>query len=155
LGIDSTAVLGYSQGGAIAQQLVLDDPTRCARLVLACTYAFNMATFREKIDGHLVPLLLNVMGMKRFAKLVISQGLKQLDKGRADWVIGLIADQDRTLMVSAWRAAMAFDSRHRLAEITCPALVVAASNDEAVPIHHARMLHDGIDGSPNCLCRSL
>src|SRR6266571_5173738 len=26
LGIESTAVLGYSQGGAIAQQLVLDDP---------------------------------------------------------------------------------------------------------------------------------
>jgi pimeloyl-ACP methyl ester carboxylesterase len=26
LGIDSTAVLGYSQGGAIAQQLVLDHP---------------------------------------------------------------------------------------------------------------------------------
>src|SRR5271170_614623 len=30
--IDSTAVLGYSQGGAIAQQLVLDDPQRCDRL---------------------------------------------------------------------------------------------------------------------------
>ena len=26
LGIDSTAVLGYSQGGAIAQQLILDYP---------------------------------------------------------------------------------------------------------------------------------
>src|SRR6266571_7342538 len=32
LGIDSTAVLGYSQGGAIAQQLVLDDPSRCSHL---------------------------------------------------------------------------------------------------------------------------
>src|SRR5262245_48212636 len=44
LGIASTAVLGYSQGGAIAQQLVLDHPKRCDRLILACTYAFNMAT---------------------------------------------------------------------------------------------------------------
>jgi pimeloyl-ACP methyl ester carboxylesterase len=43
LGIGSTAVLGYSQGGAIAQQLVLDHPRRCDRLVLACTYAFNMS----------------------------------------------------------------------------------------------------------------
>jgi pimeloyl-ACP methyl ester carboxylesterase len=60
LGIDySTAVLGYSQGGAIAQQLVLDYPKRCDRLVLACTYAFNMATFRERLEGHLVPLLVN------------------------------------------------------------------------------------------------
>ena len=27
------------------------------------------------------------------------------------------------------------------------ALVVAASSDEAVPFHHAKMLHDGITGS--------
>ncbi|MGZ4437382.1 MAG: alpha/beta fold hydrolase [Nocardioidaceae bacterium] len=39
-------MLGYSQGGAIAQQLALDDPTRCDRLVLVCTFAFNMATYR-------------------------------------------------------------------------------------------------------------
>jgi pimeloyl-ACP methyl ester carboxylesterase len=44
LGIGSTATLGYSQGGAIAQQLVLDHPKRWDHLVLACTYACNMAT---------------------------------------------------------------------------------------------------------------
>jgi pimeloyl-ACP methyl ester carboxylesterase len=42
---------------------------------------------------------------------------------------------------------MAFGSRCRLAEIACPTLVVAASDDRAVPIHHAKMLHDGITGS--------
>lgn len=42
---------------------------------------------------------------------------------------------------------MAFDSRRRLAEITCPTLVVAAANDDAVPFHHAKMLHEGITGS--------
>ncbi|MER5336656.1 alpha/beta hydrolase [Micromonospora sp. NPDC002717] len=26
-------------------------------------------------------------------------------------------------------------------------LVIAASNDQAVPIHHAMMLHDGVAGS--------
>src|SRR5881296_1343395 len=57
LGIDSTAVLGYSQGGAIAQQLALDDPTRCDRLMLCCTYAFNMSTAREKLEGRLLPWL--------------------------------------------------------------------------------------------------
>jgi len=147
LGVDSTAVLGYSHGGAIAQQLVLDHPTRCNRLILGCTYAFNMATRREGLEGHLVPLLLNVIGMSAFARLVISQGLKQVGKERAGWVVRLIADQDRELMVSAWRAAMAFDSRRRLAEIKIPTLIVAASKDKAVPLHHAKMLHDGITGS--------
>ena len=147
LDIDSTALFGYSQGGAIAQQLALDHPRRCKRLVLACTYAFNMATRREKLEGHLVPLLLNLLGMRRFARLVVSRGLKQVGRERAGWVESLIADQTRELMVSAWKAAMAFDSRRRLAEITCPTLIVAGSNDEAVPLHHARMLHDGITGS--------
>ena len=147
LAIGSTAVLGYSQGGAIAQQLALDDPARCDRLVLACSYAFNMATAREKVEGHLVPLLLQVLGMRRFARLVLAQGLKQVDRCRADWVIGLIADQDRKAMAGAWKDAMAFDSRRRLAEIRCPTLVVAASNDQAVPLHHARMLHLGIAAS--------
>jgi pimeloyl-ACP methyl ester carboxylesterase len=146
LGIDSTAVLGYSHGGAIAQQLALDYPERCNRLVLACTYAFNMATFRERLEGQLVPVFINIIGMRGFAKLV-SKGLNQIGKERADRVIGLIADQDRNLMVSAWRAAMAFDSRRRVTEIKCPTLIVAASKDYAVPLHHAKMLHDGISGS--------
>ena len=147
LGIDSTAVLGYSQGGAIAQQLVLDHPKRSDRLVLVCTYAFNMATSREWLEGHLLPLLVHVLGTRRLAKLVVSQVGKQLGKEGADWLAGLMADQDRKLMVSAWTETMAFDSRRRLAEIGCPTLVVAASNDQAVPIHHAKMLHDGIRGS--------
>jgi 3-oxoadipate enol-lactonase len=147
LGIDSSAVFGYSQGGAIAQQLVLDYPKRCNRLVLACTYAFNMATIREKIEGHFVPPLIYVLGMRRFARFVFSQGLKPLGKERTDWLAGIMADQDRNLMVSAWKETMAFDSRRRLTEIKCPTLVVAASNDQAVPIHHAKMLHGGIIGS--------
>ncbi|MFO1350950.1 MAG: alpha/beta fold hydrolase [Gammaproteobacteria bacterium] len=147
LSIDSTAVLGYSQGGAIAQQLVLDYPRRCDRLVLACTYAFNMATFHERLEGHLAPLLLHILGSRQFAKFVISQGMKQLDKERATWLIGLLANQDTKLMVSAWRETMAFDSRSRLREIRCPALIVAGSKDTAVPIHHAKMLQADIAGS--------
>ncbi len=147
LGVDSTAVLGYSQGGAVAQQLALDHPKRCSRLVLACTYAFNMATFRERLEGYLGSFLIRLLGMRRFAKLVISQGLTQVDKERAELVVGLIADQDRKLMMSAWKETMAFDSRGRLAEIACPTLVIAAADDKAVPFHHAKMLHDGIAGS--------
>ncbi|HEY0794805.1 MAG TPA: alpha/beta hydrolase, partial [Acidisarcina sp.] len=147
LGIESTAVLGYSHGGAIAQQLVLDHPRVCERLVLACAYAHNMASFREKIDGHMAPLFVRALGMKRFAKVVVSLGAKQLDKACAEHVEGLMARQDEKLMLVAWKEAMAFDSRGRLGEIRCPTLIIAGSKDIAVPIHHAKMLHDGIVGS--------
>jgi pimeloyl-ACP methyl ester carboxylesterase len=147
LGIASTAVLGYSQGGAIAQQLVLDDPARCNHLVLACTYAYNMATLREKLEGHSVPFLLRILGVKLFVKLVITLGAKQFDEKTARWLGGIMASQDTKLMVSAWKEAMAFDSRSRLAEIKCPTLIIAGSSDQAVPMHHATVLHDGIIGS--------
>ena len=147
LGIGSTAVLGYSQGGAIAQQLALDWSQHCHRLVLACTFAYNMATPREQLEGHVTPLLLRVLGTRRFAQLVVSQGAKELGKDGAEWLVGLMADRDRRLMVAAWKETMAFDSRRRLAEIACPTLVVAGAQDRAVPMHHARMLHEGIQGS--------
>src|SRR4051794_36620896 len=159
LGVPSAAVLGYSQGGAIAQQLALDHPGRCARLALVCTYAFNMATWRERIEGHLTPLLLRTLGMRRFARVVVSLGMSQLGKERRRWLAELLATQDGEVMAAAWRAAMAFDSRARLGEIRCPTLVVAAAEDQAVPLHHARLLHAGIadarlvviDGADNAL----
>jgi 3-oxoadipate enol-lactonase len=147
LSIDTTAVLGYSQGGVIAQQLALDHPERCNRLVLACTFAFNMVTLSERLEGHLTPLLIQVLGMRRLARLSVSQGLKQLGRQRGDWLAGLIENQDPKLMASAWRETMAFDSRRRLVEIRCPTLIIAGSNDQAVPLHHANMLHNGIPGS--------
>jgi len=147
LGVAASAVLGYSQGGAVAQQLALDHPERCQRLVLACTYAFNMASLREKIEGQLVPLLLALLGMERFAKLVIGQGLKDVSADRRNALMAIMARQDRTLMTTAWRAAMAFDSRPRLREIRCPTLIIAGANDSAVPQHHADMLRSGIAGA--------
>jgi 3-oxoadipate enol-lactonase len=148
LGLGSAIVLGYSQGGAIAQQLALDYPKRCDRLILACTYAFNMATPREWLEGHLAPPLIRLLGIRRLAQLGISQSaLKNLDQGRTDWLTGLMAAQDLSLMITAFREAMAFDSRRRLAEIKCPTLVIAGSKDQGVPIHHAKMLHEGIPGS--------
>jgi 3-oxoadipate enol-lactonase len=147
LGIVSTAVLGYSQGGAFAQQLVLDFPARCDHLVLACTFAFNKVTFRERLEGMAASLLLRVLGIERFAKIVASQAAKEFGKEPANWLEGMIASQDRAPMLAALRELATFDSRRRLLEIRCPTLVVAGSNDQAVPLLHARMLHDGIAGS--------
>jgi pimeloyl-ACP methyl ester carboxylesterase len=117
LGVKTTDVVGYSQGGAIAQQLVLDHPFQCSHLVLGCTYAYNMASRREWVEGHLGPLLLRVLGMRRLSRLVVVLGAKHVPRQRAEWLAGIMADQDRDLMLAAFREAMAFDSRRRLAEI--------------------------------------
>jgi hypothetical protein len=113
--------LGDYSGRYSFLRLALDHPKRCDRLVLACTFAFNMATPREWLEGHLLPPLLDILGTRGLAKLVVSQATRQLGRERADWLAGLMADQDRKLMSAAWRETMAFDSRRRLAGIACPA----------------------------------
>jgi 3-oxoadipate enol-lactonase len=147
LGIESADVLGYSQGGAVAQELALDDPGRCRRLVLGCTYAYNMATRREWVEGHIAPWLVAVLGPRGMTQLGMRLGARELDPARMAWLVRIFASQDRKLMVTAWKEAMAFDSRSRLAEIACPTLIIAGSDDAGVPIHHAHMLHDGIRNS--------
>ena len=85
--------------------------------------------------------------MRQFAKLVTTQGTKQLSKERADWLAGLIAGQDIKVMLSALReAVIKFDSRGRLTEIKCPTLIVAGSLDRG-DIRQANMLYQGITGS--------
>ena len=147
LEVDAAAVLGYSHGGAVAQQFALDHGRRCTQLVLACTYAFNLSSFRERLEGRVAPLLIRALGMRRFANLVFSVGVEGSTKQRRDWLASLIAGQNRDQMILAWKAAMAFDSRQRLGEIRCPTLVLAGERDTGVPLHHARMLHQGIDGA--------
>lgn len=151
LGVASTDALGYSQGGPVVQELALDYPAKVRRLILSNTYAYNMASTREKVEGHIVPLLIRLLGVRLFVKLMISQGLKQIPKEQGAWVANLISrtwgEADAKSIALAWREAMAFNSRSRLHEIKCPTLIIAGSNDNAVPMHHASMLHDGIAGS--------
>jgi pimeloyl-ACP methyl ester carboxylesterase len=96
------------------------------------------------LEGHLAPVLIRVLGMRRMAKLAISQSLLSLDAKQALWLVEVMAAQDQSLMLTAWRETMSFDSRPRLGEIACPTLILAGSNDRGVPIHHAEMLHEGI-----------
>jgi len=148
LGIASTDALGYSQGGPVVQQLALDYPAKVSRLVLSNTYAYNMASTTEKIQGRIVPLFIRLLGTRLFVKLLISQGLKQIPKEKREWVASLITrtwgESDASFIVLQWKEAMAFDSRSRLHEIKCPTLIIAGSKDNAVPMHHANMLHIGI-----------
>ena len=47
---DRCAVMGYSHGGAVAQQLARNRPVVVSRLILACTYACNVSTLRERVE---------------------------------------------------------------------------------------------------------
>jgi len=154
LQVDSAHVLGYSQGGAVAQQFARDYPTRVRGLILACTYAYNMLSRRERVEGMLSPWLVRILGMRRLARLLFSGvgGGQRMPPETARWLEGILAANDKARMVAAVEAMKAFDSRPWLREITCPTLVIAGAADTAVPRAHADMLVQGI---PNAQLRVI
>jgi pimeloyl-ACP methyl ester carboxylesterase len=146
LHLDAAHVLGYSQGGAVAQQFAHDYPTRVRGLVLGCTYAYNMLSRRERLEGMLAPWFVRILGMRRLARLLFSGvgGGQRLPPEIADWLEGILAANDTARMVAAVEAMKAFDSRPWLNQIACPTLVIAGAEDTAVPLAHAHMLAQGI-----------
>jgi 3-oxoadipate enol-lactonase len=149
LGLETVDVLGYSQGGAVAQQLAQDYPARVRRLVLACTYAYNLATFQEKMEANLTPWLLRLLGTRRLIRIALRAGAfgGTIRPQQARWLEHLAASNDTLQMIQAAKAMRDFDGRSWLASIGSPTLIIAGGADKAVPLHHAQMLAHGIYGS--------
>ncbi len=152
-GFERCSVLGYSHGGAVAQQLAHTRPARVARMMLGCTYAQNAGTRRERLEGAIFETLLRFIDPGTLGRLAIRPsktkpgGPVGLTREQALWVRGLMASNGRGAMRSAVRGMLAFDSGPWLAELKVPTLVIAGSDDTAVPRYHYDMLVKGIAGA--------
>jgi 3-oxoadipate enol-lactonase len=151
LDISRATVLGYSQGGPIAQQLAHDHPQLVGRLVLACTYAYNMLSRRERVEGYLLPWIFRLFGPRGLGRMVLYAsgvgGGPRLTRQQARFVADLFAGTSRSAGVELARATLLFDSRPWLSSLHVPTLVIAGERDSAVPLHHARMLSQEIPGA--------
>jgi pimeloyl-ACP methyl ester carboxylesterase len=150
LGIGRTDVLGYSQGGAVAQRFAHDHPERVRRLVLVNTFAHNGLTARERLENRAGLWLLRLLGPRALTRIAASPkagGGRPLSPEQAQCLRKMMASGDKGRTVEAMRAMIRFDSRPWLAEISCPTLVIHGSEDTAVPRPHAEMLARGIPGA--------
>ena len=144
-GVPRADVLGYSQGGTVAQQLARDHPDRVDRLVLACTFACNRLTRRERVEGLLSLALLATAGPAAMTGLIArGVGGPALPGTQRAALRRMLAANGRRRAVAAQRAMLAFDSRPWLGQIAAPTLVVRGSADTAVPARHAALLASGI-----------
>jgi 3-oxoadipate enol-lactonase len=149
LQVDSAHVLGYSQGGTVAQQFAREHPSRVRSLVLACTYAYNMLSRRERVEGMLAPWMVRILGMRGLARLLFSGagGGPRLSPETAHRLEDILAANDKARMIAAVEAMKAFDSRPWLQQIASRTLVIAGAEDTAVPFAHAQMLAQNIPGA--------
>jgi 3-oxoadipate enol-lactonase len=152
-GFDRCAVMGYSHGGAVAQQLARTRPAAVGKLMLGCTYACNASTVRERIEAGIAVTLLRVVSPGTLAKMILHPARPKptgeigLTRDQVIWVRSLFAENGSRQMREAARGLVTFDSRPWLAELAVPTLVVGGTHDKAVPRHHFDALVGGIPGA--------
>ena len=152
-GFSRCVVMGYSHGGAVAQQLAHTRPAVVSKLILACTYACNASTLKERLEASVLLTLLRFLSPGTIAKLILRPskpkptGAISLTREQAEWVQSILAANRAPAMRGAVRGLVTFDSRPWLKEITAPTLVIGGTHDTAVPLHHFDTLVNGIPGA--------
>jgi poly(3-hydroxyalkanoate) depolymerase len=151
LGDERVDVLGYSWGGAVAQQLARDAPKRVRGLVLVATSPGR---------GGKTPLLplLALMGMP--LQLVSGTYLSRITPVIFGGDLGRTGSAPRGGAQSPWDqlptrlgytqqiyAISGWTSLPWLARITAPTLVISGAADPLVPVQNARLLANRIPGA--------
>ncbi len=149
LNIPEAHVTGYSMGGLLAQQFVLDFPERVHSLILACTFSHKGLTTVEKVQNRIFLEYIQWAGPKGLRRIVnpFIAGGTPLSHKTVQWYKQLIHRMDKDTLIRLFRNLFAFDSRRRLSEIKVPTLVIGAKDDLMVPLHHSEFLSKNIPNS--------
>ena len=152
LGLDSFHLLGYSMGGAIAQETALAAPERIRTLTLAVTFA-NAGAYGRKLaevwggrrarasfEEHVDELMLLVHSEEFFESAEMVTYVRQM----------MLADphpQPPEAFVRQLVASARHDARDRLASLEMPVHVIGAEHDILVPVWKSAEIADLIPGS--------
>jgi pimeloyl-ACP methyl ester carboxylesterase len=150
-GVDAADVLGYSYGGAVAQQLAVQHPSSVRRLVLAATTmgAGSVAGDPQATCELASPMRYYLPDLfERTAEAVYGGRV-----GRDAQVRSEMARQRSAYPPSPYGYALqlvgglTWTSRSFAFNITQPTLILAGDDDPLVPLQNARDLHDLIPNS--------
>jgi pimeloyl-ACP methyl ester carboxylesterase len=151
LGIDHTAVLGYSFGGMVAQELVLRAPERVTHLVLAATTAGFPAVLPQPLNilRMFSPLRYYSASNYRAVAPTLFGGRTARDPALLDAEFESRHHTPPSLLGYIWQtaAAMQWSAVHRVHRIRQPTLILAGDDDRLVPVANARLLRSLIQGS--------
>lgn len=149
LGVEQADVIGYSLGGAIAQELAIAHPERVRGLVLYSTWAGTDEWLRlrfsiwERIIAATGGDLTGELGaLDLFTYRFFVPGRLEMLAGQNAGV-----EPRSEGMMRQWRADQAHDAKDRLARIASPTLVVGAAEDILVPARYSEELAGLVPGA--------
>jgi pimeloyl-ACP methyl ester carboxylesterase len=135
LDVSDAIVVGFSQGGMIAQQLALDAPRRVRALFLACTAcraaAASAANMEERIRS------MREEGPEPSARIaarsIFSERYMQAHPAVVEQFVRARVTADQDALVAAMRATNGYDLLARLPSLRIPVEVLCASRDTLTP----------------------
>src|SRR5580693_4373405 len=143
LGLPQAVLGGMSQGGFLSLRAALLAPERVRALVLIDTQA-------GQEDPAVAP------AYEQMEEIWLAQGPEPVQEVVASIILGSIdpppwfakwAELDRAGLQHSFRCLMDRDDiTGRLAEITCPALILHGTDDAAIPMAKAEALLEGLGG---------
>jgi len=152
LDIASTRVVGYSLGGAIAQEMAISFPQLVDRLVLLATY--------DAADPRGAALFRGFASLRRdlprdeYVRLTLpwAYTYKEYEiPGLIEQVVKDVLEDSLFQETEAYErqmeATITFNSRDRLHRIACPTLLIFGEEDVMTPLRFARELVRGIKDS--------
>lgn len=160
LRIDQAHVLGYSLGGAVAQELAINRPERVQKVILAATLA-------QGRRAQVTPEMRKALQIDPEADLdAMVPDVSQIDIARlmpvitrmsfknpiARWWLSAVSRRNSSMislegLQRQGLTAAQIDTIDRLHLIRAPALVIAGMKDRLVPPHSSEMIAGRIPGA--------
>lgn len=154
LPFERVSVMGISYGGEVAIQFAIHHPEKVKRLVLANTAGRTSGWLRKIGDGWnevakqgdgyayyltTIPVIYSTAFFEREAAW--------MDR-REDTLTAYFGREDvRAALIRLTDSSRDYNYMDRLGEITCPTLIISASEDVLVPPTEQILLHEAIAGS--------
>lgn len=131
LGIESTNLLGFSLGGAVAQEMALMRPARVNKLVLCNALAnYRTDTPRKWMEARMQVALVHVLGLRRTAKLIANRLFPHEDQApKRQRVIDVVGANPKKAYLATIHALIGWSALERIHAIACPVLIIAAEFD--------------------------
>jgi 3-oxoadipate enol-lactonase len=149
LGVQQAHVVGFSMGGAQAQELAIRHPERVRRLVLCNTYSSRDDRGATIFHGRV--LLRDVLSPEDYARVLLPWTYTYQDYERDGFIEGTIEtilNDPHPQPADAFRrqveATISVQTEDRLAQIRAPTLLLFGEDDITTPMRFARALEAGI-----------
>jgi pimeloyl-ACP methyl ester carboxylesterase len=132
LGVKDACIIGFSQGGMIAQMLAVQHPEDVGALLLACTTCRSSPDAKQILEDRIREARSNgaEAAARLAAKSVFSPAFIAAHPERLETFVSWRAAMDQAAIAEATRAAYGFDVASALRSIDVPVKVVYGECDQ-------------------------